>query len=453
MKLENNKLINTLLTNNKIDEDEYKTLFENKKDYTKEQTESFNNILQKIIDLMNRSSEKTISLNHIIFPDFIFKKFNWDTKKNISFRFSTFASKAHFGNVDFINSIYFNGVVFEKSAYFKKSTFYNNVSFNYAHFMDVTFFNKTIFLKSVSFKKVIFDKTTYFSKSIFKKDCNFYKVLFKDELNMKEAEIHRIMNFWGTKIEHLADFSESTFYKIDLTNIKLNDINFLALSGFSDEKKTVLKKNNFENKESVRLIKTHFEKQNNIIEANKYFQIEQDFYIEDLTNSKTEPNKFSSLATLYLNKWVSNFGTDWIRSLLFLFTLSYLFMRLYIDLDSYLGTDEHIKHFTQVADIRYIWTMLVSWGLIYLSTFFKSNKFILWSLVSLGIVTGIIGLNNYDSVLDMQNYIIQLTNPINAFKNMNLYDGIEIYGAFVRIVVVTIIYQFIVAFRQNTRRK
>ena len=53
----------------------------------------------------------------------------------------------------------------------------------------------------------------------------------------------------------------------------------------------------------------------------------------------------------------------------------------------------------------------------------------------------------------MQNYIIQLTNPINAFKNMNLYDGIEIYGAIVRITVITIMYQFIVAFRQNTRRK
>ena len=218
--------------------------------------------------------------------------------------------------------------------------------------------------------------------------------------------------------------------------------------------KIILNKNHFLNKESARLIKTYFEKQNNITEANKYFQIEQELYIDELHRTETNPNRIPTLITLYLNKWVSNFGTDWIRPLLFLFTLSYLFMRFYIDLDIYLPTkDEHIKHFTQVSDIQYIWTMLVAWGLIYLSTFFKSQKLIFWILIIVGSITSIAALGMYDNVLAMQNYIIQLTNPINAFKNMNLYDGIEIYGAFVRIVVVTIIYQFIVAFRQNTRRK
>ncbi len=106
-----------------------------------------------------------------------------------------------------------------------------------------------------------------------------------------------------------------------------------------------------------------------------------------------------------------------------------------------------------MLDILYVCIMMISWVLIYMSTFFKYKKLIFWILLIMGMITGIVALYIYDNVLSIQNYIIQLTNPVNAFKNMNLYEGIEIYGAFVRIVIVTIIYQFIVAFRQNTRRK
>ncbi|MCK5678108.1 MAG: pentapeptide repeat-containing protein, partial [Flavobacteriaceae bacterium] len=297
-------------------------------------------------------------------------------------------------------------------------------------------------------------QTISFKYATFYDDADFSGVTFHNNIYFFGAKFYADTNFIGTVSKELIDFSEISFKKLNLWNARFNEVNFSGLSGIKNNKQVTINKVHFRNKESARLIKSHFEKQNNITDANKYFQIEQEIYIDYLRLRKpNEPQKNLSLITLYLNKWVSNFGTDWVRSILLLFMLSYLFMRFYIDFDKHLSIDEPIKHFTRVSDIQYIWTMFVSWGLLYLSTFFKSDKFIFSSLIFLGIIIGLIGLNTYDNVLAIQNYIIQLTNPINAFKNMNLFEGIELYGAIVRIIVVTIIYQFIVAFRQNTRRK
>ena len=417
-----NQIINKLLDEKKITQDEYNILFCSKKEYleSKEKTKKFNKIFQKIVSLQEQNHENKINLSYIYFPPIDFSTFEINWNKSISFRKSKFYGETFFSSIKFESLIDFIGSIF-----YGKSNFIN------------TNFNNSVFFVGTKF----YDDTT-FERSIFNHVVRFLS-----------AEFHTEISFHATIFNKFSDFSEITFQQIDLSNIELYNAGLLGINGYENNKLVSLTKTNFMNKESARILKAHFEKQNNITEANKYFAIEQELYIDELNRTKTEPNRIPTLATLYLNKCVSNFGTDWIRSLFFLFTLSYLFMRLYIDLDSYLGTDEHIKHVTKIADIQYIWTMLVSWGLIYLSTFFKSDKFIFWSLILVGVIIGIVGVNTYDNVLAMQNYIIQLTNPINAFKNMNLYDGIEVYGAIVRITVVTIMYQFIVAFRQNTRRK
>lgn len=427
-------VINKFLDDGKITQNEYDIIFSEKKDWfnlnkegkhdwskSKDKQKVFRTTFQKVITLLDELETNDLNFKYINFPPIDFNTFDINWEKNIFFNASNFLGETNFRSISFKSSTSFLKCIFHDKVYF------------------------------INFK---FKSHTYFAGSIFYKYVTFERGIFEHEVRFMHSTFHAQVSFLAINFNEYADFRKMSFKQIKLANIKFENSDLLMLSGYENNKRVPLNKIHFANKESAKILKAHFENQNNITESNKYFSLEQELNIEYLKKTKTELNIIPILITLYLNKWVSNFGTDWIRSLLFLFTLSYLFMRFYIDLDIYLPTkDEHIKHFTQVSDIRYIWTMLVSWGLIYLSTFFKSNKFILWSLVSLGIVTGIIGLNNYDSVLAMQNYIIQLTNPINAFKNMNLYDGIEIFGAFVRIVVLTIIYQFIVAFRQNTRRK
>ncbi len=276
----------------------------------------------------------------------------------------------------------------------------------------------------------------------------------------------------------LADFTGLVFNKLDLTNIKFNDANFLDLIGLKgtiqilfnkndniyDNKirdkilkyRTTLAKSHFSNKETARLIKAHFEKQNNITESNKYFNIEQELYIKHLRNTPTEPRRFGTLLALRINKLISNFGMSWFRAFISLVLISYIFMFGYIQLDGFLDLkDITIKHFISKDDLCYTILMIIGWFFFYLCTYIKilTDKILFWLTLAIGITIIIYNTNQYNDVLNYQNYLIQLTNPINAFKNMNLYNGIEIYGAFVRITVVTIIYQFIVAFRQNTRRK
>ncbi len=393
-----NPTIKKILDEGKITQDEYDLLFKPKIDITKDSYEKklFDIVLQKIINL--QKDEHILFLTGIKFLYFVFKNYKFNMNQEIDF-----------SNAWFYYPTEFSGTTFTKQVYFMAAVFTHETNFSIVKFLDRADFMNTQFLSKVEFR--------------------------------------------GSTSKEPLFFSNMSFRKINLTGSKFDDVDFYNLHGIIEDNIVTPTKRNFANKESVEKIKSILEKQNNIIEANKYFRVKQELYIYDLKKDKREPNRIANLFVLYLNKIVSDFGTDWFRTLLLLFMLSYLFILVYINLDAYLGTDKHIKHFTDITDIQYIWTMLVSWGLLYLSTFFKSNKLRFWCLITLGIFIGIIGLYTYDNVLAMQNYIIQLTNPINAFKNMNLYEGIELYGAIVRITVVTIMYQFIVAFRQNTRRK
>ena len=415
------------------------------------------------------SFANTLFYNTINFKNIEFKKeaFFRDAhfKQDTYFVGAKFENEAIFRNTKFLQNTTFKDAKFSNYANFIKSSFKENIYFTRAKFLGITSFLTSSFSKSSNFKNANFFGKTHFKESYFENEVKFEKCLFFNHVDFSEitfnadtyfnqAEFYTFVTFENSEChDGTFNLNNTKFHKILLDNGSFSHPNFLKLLGKENYKDIVLNSNNFATKESARIIKSHFEKQDNITEANKYFTIEQDLYIDELKKDKREPNRLSNLTVLYLNKGVSNFGTNWIRSLLFLFTLSYLFMRLYIDLDEYLGTDKHIKDFTQVSDIQFTWSMFVSWGLIYLSTFFKSEKLTFWILLSLGIITGLTAIGLYDNVLAMQNYIIQLTNPINAFKNMNLYEGIELYGAIVRITVVTIMYQFIVAFRQNTRRK
>ena len=60
---------------------------------------------------------------------------------------------------------------------------------------------------------------------------------------------------------------------IDMTNSNFEIVNF---SNLRDKNSFSLKKTNIQNKETARVIKSQLEKQHNIIDANKFFVIEQD---------------------------------------------------------------------------------------------------------------------------------------------------------------------------------
>jgi len=423
-----NITLERLRDNDKITQAEYELLLSDKSNWNSEDTnfdeaKDFWEVFSRIKDILDTQDiRETLKLSpHDSLYNFTYLKFPDMDSSPIyeEYIYPDYANEGH---------------VYTKDTDFSHCTFYG-----------ITNFKNTIFNDEVKFNNVNFIKATDFSETSFEEDTYFKNAKFQDTVTFENSECKGIF-----------DFSDTAFSSLLLDKSSFPNASYLRLNGYDKEtyRKEGLSYKHLKTKETARIIKAHFDAQNNITEANKYFPIEQELYLNTIYSQESIiPNKNSTLFVLLLNKFVNYFGTDWVRSLLILFMLSYLFMRFYIDFDSFLGVDKNIKHFTEIADIQYIWTMFISWALLYLSTFYKANKLIFWSLIFIGIVINIIGITSYDNVLAMQNYIIQLTNPINAFKNMNLYEGIEIYGAFVRIIIVTIIYQFLVAFRQNTRRK
>ena len=150
----------------------------------------------------------------------------------------------------------------------------------------------------------------------------------------------------------------------------------------------------FTNKETARIIKSHYEKHHNIIEANKYFVIEQEKYFEELSWGKD----FGTKLVVWLNKIISNHQTSW----------------------------------PKVLRVILIYILIVFIGYEYFTN---------WATLKLGFNESF-------------NKSIELIDPLNMFKNdNNLYENHQALGLTIRVISLYLFWQFITAFRQNTRRK
>ena len=354
-----------------------------------------------------------------------------------------------FPPVDFLPSL--------KSSFPKEFT--KLVRFSHAKFYGVSHFSQIIFQDEAMFDNVDFYDNAIFLGTIFKKNITFHSTRFHKDATLVNSQFENKAMFVGTTFKQVADFRGSDANKILFTNAIINKIdlfgftykesNFLYMKNYANEKLNFTVKN-FINKETARIIKASLEKQNNITESNKYFTIEQELYLKDLKekNSK-EPNKELVKFTLRLNKYVSNFGTDWIRPLLVMFIFGF-FASFFYNLPICLPKDlKDLKIFIEYKDILY-WTSggFIYGILIYLFYYYKE-----WNLLKLFTI-GYIGMLIFIPELRvLTNDISKLINPLNIFKNKDYFEHIAPYGMIVKLIMATLIYQFIMAFRQNTRRK
>lgn len=499
-----NNPIKNLLREKRITKDQYCILFKNKKSWytiategekdrncSQEQINRFNEALKAVIAILNQTD--TIDLSRIHFPKFTFNEYLIDTSKEIIFRNAIFHGKADFSSTVFNGEIHFDKATFSDHANFSYTTFNNHVNFHNTRFNNDTTFYHAIFKGKANFmgRAVLggracfgfatFHKEAYFGRADFKNEVIFGEVTFLSLADFQEATFGGTTDFSKTTFSDTADFNKTTFSdtadfsqttfaklfsldstkitKLDLKNSRFDNANLLGISAYNENNPIqgkVLTKTNFANRETARFIKAHFDKQNNITESNKYFALEQEYYLDELKDkNSTEPNKFQTIITLYLNKYVSHFGTDWLRSLLILLMTGYLVMMGYMGFDS-IGwlendKDNSIKHFAIDVYSSYALLIVTGWGFIYVFTHTKEKCMAYAGIFLIVWVFFIAYCYNLD-IKGFSNYIVQLTNPIGAFKDIELYKGIELYAAIVRITIAIIIYQLIVAFRNNTRR-
>lgn len=156
-----------------------------------------------------------------------------------------------------------------------------------------------------------------FSKSIFNDFAGFEDVQFGSEQEKGNREFLTIFkyvtfmdfsSFRGAKFSSGLDFSK--------TNLK-DTPNFLDVNvGFKNT-----------TRETFRIIKNSFDDVGNNIEANKFFSYEMRAYMIELSNKK---GFFLEKVVLYSNFIISDFGRNYIRPLLILVCLLFIYVKSYI---------------------------------------------------------------------------------------------------------------------------
>ena len=247
---------------------------------------------------------------------------------NIKFENCTFWDEVKLERYDFQNIISFVDCTFEKEIFIKDEinsiiSFINcdfknqkfdisnrifNKNFILIECKNVeliiinTYFKSTFSLSRSNINKAIFDQTNFEDMAIFidtkfTKDISFNYCIFSNHVFLNGCEIHT---------------------KIDLKNaIFKSETNFIDIKNKYGKD---LKAENIDNRETARIIKNYFEKQNNIIEANKFYALEMRKREKELSCK----GPVFEFIIFYLHKITSKHSQSWILVLSWIVFVSIL---------------------------------------------------------------------------------------------------------------------------------
>lgn len=380
--------------------------------------DNYDDILKEFIELQADNNE--IDLSFITFQNEIEKTY-----------FSDIANK----------KILFANCIFQKKAYFTDLIFKEEVNFEGAEFKEWANFNNTIFSKECSFESVLFTQEVEFKKTKFTDNAKFSSSRFKNFSSFEESIFEKEADFTNTIAKDLFYFHNVSLGNLNLIGSHLDKANFLRLHNKNKDNRVLLK-NNLTNKDSARILKSHFENENNTTEANIYFVLEQEFYLELLTKEDSKyPNRIINQISLQFNKYVSNYGTDWVRVLIIIFGFGFLASL------GYSFFEEDCQYF--ISKRHWFIGGVIFSAIMY---FLYFNKYIQQFILIL--FAYIISFIFSSDIQQITNSIATLINPLNIFKpNKEYFKEIVIYGVIVKGIVATLIYQFIISFRNSTRKK
>ena len=323
------------------------------------------------------------------------------TKLIVSFESCIFLDNANFEKYNFEHELLFNKCKFESEIQLSK-IYKNKVSFlactidnlNCENIVFESFvdFASTTFKNNVSFENTTFEAGAAFAKCKFEDKTDFTYTSFEDKSFFNEAEFSK-------KI----DLETATFYK---------DVDFLKIT------------TEVANRETARKIKDSFEKQNNIIEANKFYALEMKEREKELTKDMKEGKNIFEWLIFKAHAISSNHSQDWVLALLWILNIGLIF-------SMFTSTFYHDNM------LAYISILIVTVALKFNNTLFKI-------LISVNFI-----------IFDCLSYVHldEIADKINQFSIMTSKDPITFWLLMFKITIAYLIYQFIVSVRQNTRRK
>ena len=249
----------------------------------------------------NAKFQKEVDFSKAIFYDAIYfsgTEFCTDiedyAKKSINFENAQFKRKVRFHHCKFYNTVRFENTSFNKLVDFYCAHFYKPQQFHFTDFLDRAIFSNTEFDKEIQFLHCRVESNSY---------IRFESANFKKGLDISRSNFNDKVNFWNIEIEE-GDIFIFSKYEDDFEVLK-NKIN---------SKKTVPSVYK-QLCETYRIIKDNSHKQNNKIEALEFSKKEMLVYERELKSVSSKSNNDKLL--LLANKISNNFGTNWLRGILF----------------------------------------------------------------------------------------------------------------------------------------
>ncbi|KLE00156.1 pentapeptide repeat-containing protein [Aliarcobacter butzleri] len=264
-------------------------------------------------------------------------------------------------------------------------------------------FQNNLVLKNITFDNIQFEGTSSFMESTFKNELTFQNLRFDD-----------LALFNNCQIENL--FFRNTFFR--------KESNFLDM--------TLLKVGS---RETARIIKDSFEKQNNIIEANKFYALEMKEREKELEEDIREGKNFFEWLVFKIHGLSSNHSQDWLLALFWIISFTLLSVTIEKIFSSHIGlSDKCVVSFL-------IFSMIV------ISNIYLANSKKVYYLIFIAIYFFIYLIFTEDF------YLKCFSKTLNPFSLMQANDPINGIELLYKIIIAYLIYQLIISIRQNTRRK
>ncbi|EKY19716.1 pentapeptide repeat-containing protein [Capnocytophaga sp. oral taxon 326] len=249
----------------------------------------------------NAKFQKEIDFSQAIFYDTIYfsgTEFCTDIKdykkESINFGNAQFHRKVRFHHCKFHNTVRFKNTSFNKLVDFYSAHFHKAQQFHFTDFLDRAIFSNTEFDEEVQFLHCRVETRVSYIR--------FESTIFRRGLDISRSNFNTNINLWDIKIEE-----EGVLYIFK----NIDDIKYKNDFEAHDEAPSVYK----QLRETYRVIKDNSYKQNNKIEALEFSKREMLVYERELKSVSSKSNNDKLL--LLANKVSNNFGTNWLRGILF----------------------------------------------------------------------------------------------------------------------------------------
>ncbi|MBU0631209.1 pentapeptide repeat-containing protein [bacterium] len=349
----------------------------------------------------------------------------------ITFDQCKFLDDANFSQYLLTEPLQFNHCEFEGSL-FLHSEYKNRISFLNCQIKDLRAEN-IIFYEKVKIKECMVENINLYNTR-FKDLCDFYKTTFTN-VNFNKTNFEDISVFTEVKFNNDVNFQYTTFSELVLfrkTEFK-KTVDFED-SIFKKEANFLNMKAKMANRETARIIKHTFEKQNNIIEANRFYALEMlkrqqelgwknpfewfVFTIHNLSSDHSQ-NWVMALSWIFAIGFLYTSGLD---AVIYIFYIS-IFVTVNVLIDNYLSQSPFIHKIVQNTMILLMLTTLYA--------------YIIWIL---------------PYVLP-EDFFNSLAKNLNPFSTKPSEGDVTFSFIIYKVIISYLIYQFIISIRQNTRRK